>query len=526
MRTRFYRLSALLLCLAVFTASDLFAEKAKSDKSEKKEHVSSVDHSKLEALQREFKSPQEVTKTCLSCHTERHTEIMNTAHWTWDRETDLKGRGGMAIGKTNVINNFCIGVTSNEPRCTSCHIGFGWKNQKFDFSKEENIDCMVCHDQTNTYKKFPTGAGLPVKEKKLFAGKKVFLPPDFKNIAQNVGLPTRDNCGTCHFFGGGGNNVKHGDMEKALSKPTKDIDIHMAVDGEDMSCTSCHETDKHVIKGRLYSTSSVDTNRVNCITCHEAPTHKSAMLEEHTIRIACQTCHIPKYAKANATKMYWDWSTAGKKDENGKGIVKKDKDGNITYHFKKGTFVWERNVTPEYYWFNGSAQHILIEDKIDPSSPVQMNELNGSYADKSSKIWPVKVHRGKQMYDEEHSTFILPKLFGKKETGAYWKNFDWQKAAAAGMKAAHRPFSGKIGWVETEMYWPLNHMVSAKEEALQCTDCHSPNGRLANLNDFYLPGRDRSDVLDTLGLVMIGLVILGTVVHGSMRVVMKNKNAN
>ncbi|MEZ4689727.1 MAG: hypothetical protein R3A12_05935 [Ignavibacteria bacterium] len=29
-----------------------------------------TDHSKLEALQKEFKTPQEVTKACESCHTE------------------------------------------------------------------------------------------------------------------------------------------------------------------------------------------------------------------------------------------------------------------------------------------------------------------------------------------------------------------------------------------------------------------------------------------------------------------------
>ncbi len=51
---------------------------------------------------------------------------------------------------------------------------------------------------------------------------------DLNKIAQSVGKPKRTNCGVCHFFGGGGNNVKHGDLEMAMFEPTKEIDIHMA----------------------------------------------------------------------------------------------------------------------------------------------------------------------------------------------------------------------------------------------------------------------------------------------------------
>jgi len=41
------------------------------------------------------------------------------------------------------------------------------------------------------------------------------------------------------------------------------------------------------------------------------------------------------------------------------------------------------------------------------------------------------------------------------------------------------------------MYWPVNHMVSPKEQAVKCVECHTrENGRLANLTGFYIPGRD------------------------------------
>ena len=40
------------------------------------------------------------------------------------------------------------------------------------------------------------------------------------------------------------------------------------------------------------------------------------------------------------------------------------------------------------------------------------------------------------------------------------------------MKAAGLAYSGEYGWVETEMFWGIDHMVSPKEDALKCRDCH------------------------------------------------------
>ena len=46
------------------------------------------------------------------------------------------------------------------------------------------------------------------------------------------------------------------------------------------------------------------------------------------------------------------------------------------------------------------------------------------------------------------------------------------------MKTAGVPYSGKYGWVETDMYWKVNHMVVPKEQALKCDDCHGAKGRM------------------------------------------------
>ncbi|MBD3169381.1 MAG: tetrathionate reductase family octaheme c-type cytochrome [candidate division Zixibacteria bacterium] len=489
-----------------------------------------ADHGKFPILKQEFKTGPEVTRACLSCHTESAKQVHKTIHWTWVCPKSFDPQ----LGKSIVVNNFCIALPSNEPRCTSCHAGYGWRDSTFDFTSEENVDCLVCHDQTGEYQKFPTGAGHPAYEVKTFGGKKYF-PPDFNKIARNVGKPSRHNCGVCHFYGGGGEGVKHADLDESLENPRRELDVHMARDGLNYQCIDCHRSRDHEIAGRCYSVPAAERRefalpkdsglRIACESCHSAAPHENNdKLNDHTDRVACQTCHIPYAAREKATKHWWDWSKAGEFDENGEMIVKKDEHGNITYHTMKGEFAWSKNMIPEYYWFNGGANHTLVTDKVDPAKPVEINSLKGDEDDPDSRIYPVKVHRGKQVYDPVNETLIIPKLFGPKGSGAYWKDFDWVKSAEKGMEYVGLPFSGEVGFVETAMYWPITHMVAPKEHALKCNECHAENGRLASLGGFYMPGRDDFAALDIIGWVMVGLTFLGVLGHGLLRLTFNNRH--
>src|SRR3989304_7167917 len=96
------------------------------------------DHSKV--INGPFKTGPEVTKACLQCHESHARDFMKTVHWTWSAVQEKPGKGKVNLGKKNAINNFCIALPSNNPRCTSCHAGYGWKDNDFDFSKSENID--------------------------------------------------------------------------------------------------------------------------------------------------------------------------------------------------------------------------------------------------------------------------------------------------------------------------------------------------------------------------------------------------
>ncbi len=476
-------------------------------------HVPSVDHAKLAALKKRFASPQEVTRACLECHTERGTEVMKSSHWNWERGEYIPGRGIVYLGKKNALNNYCIGTEGNEQSCAKCHIGFGMTDAGFSFTKADYVDCMACHDNSGKYFKAPEQAGKPDPTVNL------------TEVAQHVGLPTRTNCGTCHFLGGGGNNVKHGDLEVALFDCTKDVDVHMASDGPDLQCTACHTGKNHQIAGKMYSLSSMNRNRSSCEQCHTSRPHADEVLNEHTVKVSCQACHIPTYAKVNPTKVFWDWSTAGKL-RNGEPYIDENPDGTDSYMSIKGTFTWEKNLKPEYVWFNGTAGHYLLGDKVDTTAPIAINTLYGSYGDRDAKIIPVKIHRARQIYDPVTKMLIQPKLFApKKGEGAFWKDFDWKAAAAAGMKAVHLPYSGTYTFVSTEMYWPVNHMVSKKENAVACAECHArEGGRLDRLRDFYMPGRDQSAGIDGAGTGLIVLSLLGVMVHAGVRMASRKRH--
>jgi len=214
----------------------------------KPQSTSTADHSMFKELQKNFKTGPEVTAACLICHTEAAKQVQHTKHWTWESKD---AKTGQVRGKKNIINNYCTSPISNEKDCMACHAGYGWKDSTFDFSVEKNVDCLVCHDKTGTYRKLPGFAGHPVYERIEFPPKsgKFVEAVDLKKAAQSIGMPTRTNCGSCHFFGAGGNGAKHGDLDSSMQHPGKYLDVHMNEKGLNFSCTECHATKSHEVSG-------------------------------------------------------------------------------------------------------------------------------------------------------------------------------------------------------------------------------------------------------------------------------------
>lgn len=498
-----------------------------------------ADHTKFKELQQSFATGPDVTKACLSCHTEAAGQIHRTKHWKWEF---LNPDNQQRLGKKNVLNNFCISIPANTPFCTSCHIGYGWKDASFDFTSETNVDCLACHDTTGAYRKLPGLAGHPpYKDMEIPPGSgKIAKAVDLTKVAQKVGKSSRDTCGACHFFGGGGDGVKHGDMDSSLAAPDKELDVHMDATGLDFTCGTCHKTSSHDVAGSRYTPVAKDaegahmrgkedkSSPATCQSCHGQVPHKTgglaAKLNHHTDNIACQTCHIPAIARGGvATKMSWDWSTAGQLSPEGKPILRKDEKGRIIYDSKKGDFTLGENVVPEYAWFNGKLTYTLLEDKIEKDKqPVHINKLEGSAADGKSMIWPMKVFHGSQPYDPVNKTLVTPHTAGSDDS-AYWKNFGWEKAIASGMKVSGAPFSGQVDFIKTDMSWPITHMVAPKEKALGCNECHAKGGRLDKIEGIYIPGRDANGLVNTLGWLAASGALAGVSLHGLIRL-LRRKN--
>ncbi|PKO30374.1 MAG: cytochrome C [Betaproteobacteria bacterium HGW-Betaproteobacteria-7] len=493
---------------------------------------STVDHSKLKELQKNFASGPEVTKACLSCHTEAAKQVQHTKHWTWEY-TDPKS--GQKLGKKNIINNFCTTSISNEKDCMACHAGYGWKDANFDFTAEANVDCLICHDSTATYRKLPGDAGHPVYERREFPhGSGKFVEAvDLQKVAQSVALPSRSNCGSCHFYGAGGDGTKHGDLDSALKKPGKYLDVHMDAKGLNFTCSTCHATAGHKVSGSRYEMAAALTGPAEtrgkaaaspaaCQSCHGDKPHKESILHAerlntHSNKLACQTCHIPQYARDSiGTEISWDWSTATRMGTDGKPFLVKDSAGRRAFDSKKGNFVWDSYVVPEYRWFNGHVSYKTKGERIDPGQIVEINRPEGEAGQADSRIWPFKIHRGKQAYDSENNYLVVVHTAGEDDT-ALWANFDWQKAIGAGMQTAGMRYSGKFGFVSTEMSWPITHMVAPKNDALGCAQCHRENGRLEGITGIYLPGRDHSYLLDNIGWMVVLLSLLGVLIHGGTR---------
>ncbi len=416
-------------------------------------HATHTSHANL--MNGPYESGPDVTRACLECHAEAAIQVMATTHWTWESEPfNVPWRDEpVTIGKANQINNFCIGAQGNQKQCMSCHAGYGWEDGvAYDFSDQYNVDCLACHADTATYGKGTYGNPA--------------LGVNLVEAARSVRAPTRDNCGACHFNGGGGNGVKHGDLDESLYFPSESLDVHMG--REDFLCTDCHWTEDHQILGRLVVDNyTIDpAEQVACTNCHTPGLHDDERINLHIESVACQTCHIPAMALKDPTKTYWDWSTAGQD-------LPED---HYTYLKIKGTFEYESDFLPTYTWFNGNlAYRYLLGDPIAESGPTYINLPAGDINDPNALIYPFKVHVANQPYDVGNNYLLSPITAGPE---GYWTNFDWDLAFNLAESVMGLEYSGEYGFTETWMYWPTSHMVQPKENALQCTDCHSENGRL------------------------------------------------
>lgn len=465
--------------------------------------------------------------TCLECHEDETREVHASVHYQWQGESphsfyrDANGQLtnlGVA-GKLGGINDFCgypdinfIGLLTDvdgnikSGGCAQCHAGTGDMPKAdpaallADGSRTqlENVDCLMCH--SDSYKR-------KVSQVVQADGiTRLAFVPDADTIegglTQSIGIrmrPSRASCVACHSYAGGGCNSKRGDIQLAHNDPpNRSFDVHMAstaVGGAGLDCVDCHRTQNHLIAGRGVDLRPTDLDPPpQCTDCHELPAHSDTILNSHTARVDCRSCHIPHFAKPTAlgsgvTDMFRDYSRPPVLSE----------ERRLYEPFQ----VLQNNVAPELVFDNGSSEFYRFLDPIRPqvNGKVLMGGPLGSVTDPGVKLIPVKHHMALQPHDPVTGA-LLPLRMGILFTGRLGGtllplddivNQAILAGAAAVPQFNHVTARGFYDFVETERYMGISHQVAPYEMALGCNDCHgSASGRIDFAALGYTPKPERT----------------------------------
>jgi hypothetical protein len=410
----------------------------------------------------------EGTNTCLQCHEKEATDLHGSVHYQWQGDTsDVVGTVPNPAGKLGGINDFCIYPDINwlgklkdldgnlvDGGCARCHVGLGEKPDKTATQAQlENIDCLVCH--SSTYKRTLEQVGTSSSFK--FVPDSAHMSVSVLQAAQNVQRPTKDNCLNCHSKSGGGDNFKRGDIEEAHRNPSRDFDVHLAASdagGAGLDCIDCHKVSNHRIAGRGSDLRDRDVQTpVACTNCHSTSPHDRSDLNRHTAKVNCTVCHIPAFARQSPTDMERDWSKPGDQD-----LVKKLWDPHM---------VRQKNVTPEYKFFNSKSTAYNFGDQAIPGSNgrILMSGPVGDVTDPAAKLNAFKHHLGTQPIDPVDQKLLPLKI------GIFFQTGDLAPAVSEGVKAVNWTDHGHA-FANTERYLGVFHEVAPKENALSCNDCH------------------------------------------------------
>ncbi|MCX7895120.1 MAG: hypothetical protein N2447_04055 [Thermoanaerobaculum sp.] len=415
----------------------------------------------------------EGTKTCLACHEQEAKSFFHSQHYQWrGPAANVVNAKGKYLGKINTINDFCtnpqaswIGVVRNSrgdvvsKGCSRCHPGFGLlPSTKESPEQLANIDCLICHAQGYQRDLYPDGQGGWVWKPILWKNQE-----GLDSVAKRIGMPTRHTCLRCHAGSGGGPNYKRGDLEYALANTTREFDVHMGTDGANLHCVDCHRGENHRVRGRGVDLLGTDMpgKPLSCDdgSCHNARPHAAEVLNLHARRVACQTCHIPTFAKQDPTDMRRDWS---------RPAYDPDKDRwAATIHL-------EKEVQPVYAWYNGTTWAQLPGEPIRTRSDGTVGVVlpQGDRKDRKARIYPFKLHRA-----------IMPVLEGKDwllpiAVEAFFANGLLDEAISHAAQEFYGVANPQVRWVATLRYMGIHHEVAPKEKALSCLDCHGANGRM------------------------------------------------
>ncbi len=421
--------------------------------------------------------------TCLACHRTQSTDMYQGVHYQWMASGAKMTTGPAAkqgkmdsLDGASALNAYCINILGGWKACGACHAGTGAKpvaTATPDDAQLASIDCLMCH-------KNGTIATPYARTRNATTG--LFEPNvgvDMNNVVRTVIKPVRNNCLGCHAKAGGGDAVKRGDIALASGTTADSLyDVHMATSRGNLQCQACHKFTNHKVSGRGSDLRPLDsTTAVTCssTTCHPTKNsvtsgHTTTAVNKHTARVACQTCHLPTYAKnANDT-------TATEATETNR--TWESFEWNATLLRNEPLPTKANDLTPKYAFWNGTSWGNNLTDAavIDPTTGFyKISRPNGAITDPAgTKLYPFKYKTAQQPLDT-----TTGKLIGL-STASFFADGNYVTAITTGLANMGRTGDA---WqtVTTDELQVLNHQIPpATGNVLACAACH-PNATATKL---------------------------------------------
>jgi hypothetical protein len=304
--------------------------------------------------------------------------------------------------------------------------------------------------------------------------------------ARTVHLTNRATCLRCHAYASGSDGGKRGDLSSVTVNPPLSSDIHMSPAGQDFTCAACHDAGDHRVRGRGLDLRPNDVDqRFTCEHCHSDRPHEDyaarngASLDLHSGRVACQSCHIPTFAKDVSTEMARDWLQPFYSPSacSGQGGWKPEEHR-------------QSDVVPTYRWFDGTSNVYQLGQvaQLNDDGEYELGAPNGDVTTAGAKLYPMKEHRSISARHDETGQMIPHSTF------AYFTSGDYDLAVRDGMGQVG--LSGDYTIVPVHTFQTINHGVESDHNALQCGQCHDEPD--------YAGGPLRLDLIGQLGYALKG----------------------
>jgi hypothetical protein len=403
-------------------------------------------------------------QTCVACHPQQASDALNSEHLQWR-------------GKWAHVNTYCTSPAPADYACRSCHASTG----KVSNLTVNDVDCLICHQ--DTYRRALGPLSVPVVVTDWQGNQKTYYTPQknasgeyemlprfdlmpagttMTGLAQTVHLPTRATCLGCHAKAGGADGAKRGDLSTASINPSRISDVHLSPQGADLLCQDCHHVSHHQIAGKGIDLRISEGGPPPTCTdgCHDAQPHDSSRLNQHTARVACQTCHIPVFGKDVGTELSRDWTQPHWNPAgcNGQGAW-------------VGEEVRATNVIPQYRFWNGQSFVYDLKDPISPDADGVYTLARALGSIQDGKLYPVKVHTSLQPRHNTSGRMVQYDVLWNFMTGKY------EEAAQRGV--AFMGLSGAYTWVEARAEQLITHGVEPEEYALECAQCHNGGAQMS-----------------------------------------------